>query len=230
MHPDLKQVFVGTFGSEIYHLQAEDGILGAEGEAAWRVTQLMSGHYAPSSKWTNEVWALVPTSSGNFISGGDDGIIREFSPADRRMLRSASMNVDAKGAALPPDPTTKELADAAKVRSLAICQESNHIAVGCKDATLRILSFETLKHVLVIKDRKKWISDLKYSPDNKFLAVGSHDSVIDLYAVDKKYRRVHSLNKHHAFITHLDWSVDSQFLHSNSGDYELLFWDASSGK
>ena len=28
---------------------------------------------------------------------------------------------------------------------------------------------------------------------------------------------------HFSFITHLDWSVDSQYLVSNSGDYEILY-------
>jgi hypothetical protein len=28
---------------------------------------------------------------------------------------------------------------------------------------------------------------------------------------------------HSSFITHLDWSTDSQYIQSNSGDYELLF-------
>lgn len=28
---------------------------------------------------------------------------------------------------------------------------------------------------------------------------------------------------HSSFITHLDWSVNSQFLVSNSGDYEILY-------
>ena len=28
---------------------------------------------------------------------------------------------------------------------------------------------------------------------------------------------------HSSFVTHLDWSEDSQFLQSNSGDYEILF-------
>ena len=32
---------------------------------------------------------------------------------------------------------------------------------------------------------------------------------------------------HSSFITHLDWSSDSTYLQTNSGDYELLFWNAS---
>ena len=36
--------------------------------------------------------------------------------------------------------------------------------------------------------------------------------------------------KHSSFITHIDWSKDGSFLHSNCGAYELLFWDVRSCK
>ena len=39
-----------------------------------------------------------------------------------------------------------------------------------------------------------------------------------------------TMKKHSSYITHLDWSTDSSSLHSNCGAYELLFWDATSGK
>ncbi len=32
---------------------------------------------------------------------------------------------------------------------------------------------------------------------------------------------------HSSYITHLDWSTDSTYLQSNSGEHELLFWNAS---
>ena len=35
---------------------------------------------------------------------------------------------------------------------------------------------------------------------------------------------------HSSFVTHIDWSADSEFLQSNSGDYELLFWNAKTCK
>lgn len=44
---------------------------------------------------------------------------------------------------------------------------------------------------------------------------------------------VHDAGKchgHTSFITHLDWSNDSGYLRSNSGDYELLYWEAATGK
>uniref|UniRef100_A0A6Q2WSN2 HELP domain-containing protein n=1 Tax=Esox lucius TaxID=8010 RepID=A0A6Q2WSN2_ESOLU len=65
------------------------------------------------------------------------------------------------------------------------------------------------------------------SIDGNFLAIGSHDNYIYIYAVvesGRKYSRVGKCSGHSSFITHLDWSVDSQYLVSNSGDYEILYW------
>ncbi|KAG7275449.1 hypothetical protein CRUP_033182 [Coryphaenoides rupestris] len=63
--------------------------------------------------------------------------------------------------------------------------------------------------------------------DGNFLAIGSHDNYIYIYAVaenGRKYSRVGKCSGHSSFITHLDWSADSQYLVSNSGDYEILYW------
>ena len=35
---------------------------------------------------------------------------------------------------------------------------------------------------------------------------------------------------HSSFIRHFDWSQDSTVLQSNSGDFEMLFWEMPSGK
>jgi WD40 repeat protein len=39
-----------------------------------------------------------------------------------------------------------------------------------------------------------------------------------------------SCKGHSSFVTHVGWSADSTRLFSNSGDYELLFWEMPSGK
>lgn len=38
------------------------------------------------------------------------------------------------------------------------------------------------------------------------------------------------MKKHSSYITHLDWSKDGSYLHSNCGAYELLFWNAGTGQ
>lgn len=60
------------------------------------------------------------------------------------------------------------------------------------------------------------------------LAVGSHDAKIDIYSVPA-FRKLQTLSKHSAFITHIDWALDSTFIHSNCGAYELLFFNAITG-
>ena len=83
----------------------------------------------------------------------------------------------------------------------------------------------------LFKDVKKaeWIETMVYSPDNKWLAVGSHDNTI--YLVDTKYaKKPIKLTGHSSFITALDWAQDSSYLRSVCGAYELLFFNIGSKK
>ena len=64
----------------------------------------------------------------------------------------------------------------------------------------------------------------------KLIAIGSHDNAIYLYTVGTWQKKGIPLKKHSSYITHFDWSMDSCYLHSNCGAYELLFWDVSSNK
>lgn len=68
------------------------------------------------------------------------------------------------------------------------------------------------------------------SPCGKFLAVGSHDNFIRIYAMEG-FAHLGTGKKHSSYIMALDWSADSSYMRSNSGDYELLFWmvDESGG-
>ena len=61
------------------------------------------------------------------------------------------------------------------------------------------------------KDAKEEISDIKYSPRNDILAVGSHDNFIYVYACPQTpspdLSPVFRLKGHSSYITHLDWSA-----------------------
>lgn len=62
--------------------------------------------------------------------------------------------------------------------------------------------------------------------DGNYLAIGSHDNNIYIYAVSENGRKYLKQGKcigHSSFITHIDWSVDGHVLQSNSGDYEILY-------
>uniref|UniRef100_A0A674MWU0 EMAP like 1 n=1 Tax=Takifugu rubripes TaxID=31033 RepID=A0A674MWU0_TAKRU len=101
------------------------------------------------------------------------------------------------------------------------------VAIGTQTGRWLVLDTDSKDLVTVHTDGNEQLSVLKYGPDGNFLAIGSHDNYIYIYAVSengRKYSRLGKCSGHSSFITHLDWSVDSQYLVSNSGDYEILYW------
>ena len=80
-----------------------------------------------------------------------------------------------------------------------------------------------------LKDKARWIETMVYSPCNKYLAIGSHDDKI--YVLDtKKYKVPKPLTGHSSFITAIDWAMDSSYIRSVCGAYELLFFNIGTMK
>lgn len=77
------------------------------------------------------------------------------------------------------------------------------------------------------------IECLSFSPNGSYLALGSRDNFIYLYSVSEDgltYLKIGKCSGHSSFITHLDWCINSEYIMSNSGDYECLIWDAKTCK
>uniref|UniRef100_A0A1A8NV16 Echinoderm microtubule associated protein like 1 n=1 Tax=Nothobranchius pienaari TaxID=704102 RepID=A0A1A8NV16_9TELE len=120
---------------------------------------------------------------------------------------------------------TKSLEDTAQ--SAGFHPSGAVVAVGTQTGRWLVLDTDSKDLVTVHTDGNEQLSVMSYGPDGSFLAIGSHDNYIYVYAVaenGKKYSRVGKCSGHSSFITHVDWSVDSQYLVSNSGDYEILYW------
>ncbi|KAJ8781189.1 hypothetical protein J1605_011173 [Eschrichtius robustus] len=95
---------------------------------------------------------------------------------------------------------------------------------------LLFYSYRDMTEVVHIKDRKEVIHEMKFSPDGSYLAVGSNDGPVDIYAVAQRYKKIGECNKSLSFITHIDWSLDSKYLQTNDGAGERLFYKMPSGK
>ena len=201
-------------------------------------TQLMAGHFSPNLKWTNEVWGLDIMDNERCVSVSDDATLRVWNCASRRCELSVQLDLDGKGNHLPKDPKTRDFQESCKLRSVAVSNNKKWAAVGCKDGSVRLVDLNNGKQVKVFRSRKRWIQAIRFSPDDSMLAVGSHDTKIDIFAVKDpqissnsvpKLKKVTTLSKHRAFITHLDFSACGRYIHSNCGGYELLFFDAFTG-
>ncbi|XP_078672205.1 echinoderm microtubule-associated protein-like 2 isoform X2 [Branchiostoma floridae x Branchiostoma belcheri] len=104
------------------------------------------------------------------------------------------------------------------------------VGIGLQSGRWLVLDTSSKDLVTVHTDGNEQHDCVRYSPDGNFLAIGSHDNIIYLYSVTeegRKYSRVGKLTGHSSFVTHLDWSSDSQYIRSNSGDYEILYWSAA---
>uniref|UniRef100_A0A672UTZ0 EMAP like 3 n=1 Tax=Strigops habroptila TaxID=2489341 RepID=A0A672UTZ0_STRHB len=106
------------------------------------------------------------------------------------------------------------------------------VAVGLLTGRWLVLDMTTQQLLAGGSDGNEQLSVVRFSPDGSFLAIGSHDNFIYIYSVTeggRKYTRFGRCTGHSSFITHLDWSKDGHFIMSNSGDYEILYWDIAGG-
>uniref|UniRef100_A0A3B4WIB2 Echinoderm microtubule-associated protein-like 4 n=1 Tax=Seriola lalandi dorsalis TaxID=1841481 RepID=A0A3B4WIB2_SERLL len=106
------------------------------------------------------------------------------------------------------------------------------VAIGTHSGKWYVLDAETTDLVAIHTDGNEQLSVMRFSVDGSLLAVGSHDNFIYLYTVSergRKYSRYGKCTGHSSYITHLDWSPDNNFIMSNSGDYEILYWDVPNG-
>uniref|UniRef100_A0A3Q1HL04 HELP domain-containing protein n=1 Tax=Anabas testudineus TaxID=64144 RepID=A0A3Q1HL04_ANATE len=163
---------------------------------------------------TDELWGLdVHPSMEQFVTCAQDKQVHLWDAHSHQPLWSKTIE----------DPA----------RSVGFHPSGAVVAVGTMTGRWLVLDTDTRDLVSMHTDGNEIISNVKYSPDGNFLAVASHDNFVYIYAVTengRKYSRVGKCTGHSSFVTHVDWSKDSQYLVTNSGDYEILFWEASSGK
>ncbi|KAK3262979.1 hypothetical protein CYMTET_28194, partial [Cymbomonas tetramitiformis] len=154
--------------------------------------------------------AVNPVRPERFATACESDRVFLFDAVRRHMLRTVSLG-------------------GIKARSVAFSPDGAHLAVGMRNGGLNVLEADTLQFLKWSKNFDSAVDDLKYSPDGRLLALGSHDTFIDVYSVDKDYKRIARCSGHSATITHLDWSVDSSTIMSNCGAYEVLYWNARDG-
>ena len=166
----------------------------------------VAGHYQERA----EVWGLdVHPKLPYFVTAGDDMTVRLWDGKLFRLEHCVTME--------------------AKCRAVAYHPDGSQIAVAFYDGKLQVFS-EDLKRVAAkVIVSSSWSQCLAYSPDGQILAVGCHDNVIYLLET-KSYACLAKCKGHHSFITGLDFSEDGRVLQSVSGDYELLFWNARTGR
>uniref|UniRef100_A0A8C6U2F1 EMAP like 1 n=1 Tax=Neogobius melanostomus TaxID=47308 RepID=A0A8C6U2F1_9GOBI len=169
----------------------------------------LDGEFVPITQGhMDELWGLAAhPSKPHFLTCGYDRQVCLWDSSSHQLMWVKTLEDTAQSAGFHPS--------------------GDVVAIGTHTGRWLVLDTESKDLVTVHTDGNEQLSTMQYGPDGNLLAVGSHDNYIYVYAVSekgRKYSRVGKCSGHSSFITHLDWSVDSQYLVSNSGDYEILYW------
>ncbi|XP_075239148.1 echinoderm microtubule-associated protein-like 2 isoform X2 [Convolutriloba macropyga] len=168
---------------------------------------LMSGHF-------EQLWgAAIHPTEPKFLTCGQDKLVVLWSTETKQPLWTKLVDYP--------------------LQSVAFHPTENVAAFGTSEGKWFAMDLETQEVLTLHSDPKEQNDCIAYSPDASMLAVGSHDNGLYIYRVGEGGRKYSKMGKcfgHTSFVTHLDWSSDSQSLRSTSGDYEILYWNASSCK
>ena len=92
-----------------------------------------------------------------------------------------------------------------------------------------ILDYNDLtKRITTLYKPREWCEVMVYSPNQEFLAVGSHDDSIYVYKIsgNGEYSLHWAItNTHSSAVTAIDWSKDSKYIRSIDQAYAKLFFD-----
>jgi WD40 repeat protein len=86
-----------------------------------------------------------------------------------------------------------------------------YCVVLCCPSDQAPLSFQLLTE---IKEAKRGISEVKFSPDGSTLGVGARDNSIYLYSTSQQFKRRAKFSKHNAGINQFDFTTDGKAIQS----------------
>lgn len=190
------------------------------------------------SHYDGEVWGLeIAPHLGAFWTAGDDNQFMEFDIMSRKLKRKGNVWTQENNGGKPYE-LTKVRSTASTLcsfpahqqsRSITFSEMLGHVAVANNQGDVHIFQETNWDNCLAkLKHPQEWVEAMEYSPDSKFLAVGSHDDSIYIYKVstDGKYSLHYKIEyMHSSAIVALDWSKDSKYLRAIDQAYGKMYYD-----
>lgn len=147
-----------------------------------------------------------------FISASDDGTIRIWDLADKKLLNKVSLGHPAKCTSYSPN--------------------GEMVCIGMENGEFIVLLVNSLTVWGKKRDRSVAIEDIRFSPDNRFLAVGSVESAVDFYdlSLGPSLNRIGYCKDIPGFVIQIDFSADSKHIQVSTSTYTRQVHEVPSGK
>ncbi|XP_053521940.1 echinoderm microtubule-associated protein-like 5 isoform X5 [Artibeus jamaicensis] len=159
------------------------------------------------------IWGLATHPSRDFfLSAAEDGTVILWDIADKKMLNKVNLGHAA--------------------RTVCYSPEGDMVAIGMKNGEFIILLVSSLKIWGKKRDRRCAIHDIRFSPDSRFLAVGSSENSVDFYdlSLGPTLSRVGYCRDIPSFVIQMDFSADSRYLQVSTGCYKRHVYEVPSGR
>uniref|UniRef100_A0A8C8VLX9 EMAP like 5 n=1 Tax=Pelusios castaneus TaxID=367368 RepID=A0A8C8VLX9_9SAUR len=191
------KILVGTRNAEIIEV--------GEKNAACNI--LINGHM------DGPIWGLATHPSRDFfLSAAEDGTVRLWDIAEKKMLNKVSLGHAA--------------------RTVSYSPEGDMVAIGMKNGEFIILLVTSLQIWGKKRDRRSAIQDIRFSPDSHYLAVGTSENAVDFYdlTLGPTLNRVSYCKDIPSFVIQMDFSADSSYLQVSTGSYKRQVYEVPLGK
>ncbi|KAJ6218486.1 hypothetical protein RDWZM_009643 [Blomia tropicalis] len=176
-----------------------------QGTMTLNFSMVVQGH-------TDELNALaIHPTQNQFVTAGYDKCVHLWDTMSHLVVWSKDIGESAHAASFSPDGSILIVSTASIGRWIVF------------DATTRQM-------ISMHNDGADLIECVKFSPDGRYLALGSRDHNIYVYQVSEEYRqfnRVGRCSAHTSSIVDIDWDKSNTYLQSTSTNNEYLFWNAT---
>jgi WD40 repeat protein len=169
-----------------------------------------------------EVWGLAQQADGTVVTSADDNKVMFWNPESRSFIKQAKVSDRRKKAKRGGASTLSKYPDSQCSRSVAV--NDTYLIVAGNDGAVSVRNCSAPDNeIKLIQDSTEWIEVMAFSPNNEYLACGSHDNNIYVYNVNQDFALVGKCSAHNSYVMAMDWCSESRYIRSNCGAYELLF-------
>ena len=186
-----------------------------------------NGKTLMQSHFEGEVWGLTLVGNNKLLTCGDDNRVMLFN-LDTRQCESIGKVSDTKmtGSRKSTASSMSQFAPNKQARAVAYSAKHGHVALCSNMGKVSIRDIKDLdKKIATLKGPQEWCEVARFSPDEKYVAVGSHDNCIYVYEISgDNYTHYCKFARHASFINSFDWSLDGRYIRSSDGGHERLFY------